>query len=243
MIQLSPPPLLLCLSSVDPFPMEGRSYALCFYLSWQGSLTSGDSFPLRSNQICTGGVELEGGQRWGWPGRSGVTHSLPPPPHLVHFPSFRKIRFVWSLLFPPPGSVCFLSNLRPLKFEGSLCPSARPQPTPSPGHFSLPYLLPDIPHYLRLRRKKEWHVIKLSLQVCCHQRTYWPSRGHRFSVRHQEVNKLLSEMIKLESEVAFRHHIMLMKKDKPTRKHKSFPSRMKIFGKNEISNLKPSCIY
>lgn len=196
---------------------------------------SGDSFPLRSNQICTGGVELGGGQRWGSPGKSGVTHSLPPPPHLVHFPFFRKIRFVWSLLFPPPGSVCFLSNLRPLKFEGSLCPSARPQPPP-PGHFSLPYLLPDIPHYLRLRRKKEWRVIKLSLQVFCHQRTYWPSRGHRFNIRHQEVNKQLSEMIKLESEVAFRRHIMLMKR--------WTHQKAQIFTQqDEISNLKPSCIY
>lgn len=96
------------------------------------------------------------------------------------------------------------------------------------GPFSLRYLLPDIPHYLRLRWKKEWRVIKLSLQVCCHQRTYWPSRGHRFNIRHQEVSKQSSEMLKLKWRSGI---ISCWWKDEPTRKPKSLPSRMKILEK------------
>lgn len=108
--------LRICPSTVDPFPIEGRS---CFVFPFvmTGSLTSGGSLWLQLNQIWErGGRE---GMRHGQPGNSGVKSSLPPTPRCLHFPFLRKL----DLCFPPPPppcNVCFLSNLKPLKFEDSL---------------------------------------------------------------------------------------------------------------------------
>lgn len=189
--------------------------ALCFYLSWQGSLTSGGSFPLSSNQICTWAVECWGRtQRFGGDQVKMGSHTVYL--HLLVWcisPFLKKIRFVWSLLFPLL-EVCVLCPIFALwSLKG---PSARPCTLCTPRHIGLPYLLPDIPHYLGLCRKKDWRVIKLSLQVCCCHRLRWPSRGHRFTARlwdeHQEMSvNVCFKWWNLKLKMALRHQIMLLR--------------------------------
>lgn len=154
-------------------------HALCFYLSWQGSLTS--EAPFHCDLIRS--VKEGGGQGWRTEWRGGNQVKVGSQVVYLHLligrisPSLGKLDLCGPSSSPSWKRVfCVQSEA----FEVWRVPPHAPSQPPQRQylHFSLSYLLPDIPHYLRLCWKKECRVIKLTVQVFCHQRMCWPSRGH-----------------------------------------------------------------
>lgn len=132
--------------------------------------------------LIRSGEEGKGGMSGGNQVKVRVTSSLPPP--LWVYVPVLEIRFVWSLLFPASPNVCFVSSRKALKLTGLFSPIFGPLLVP-PLHLASP---PSMTPYLRLCRKREWHVIQLSLQVFCHQRTRWSHRGHWFTASLLSAN-------------------------------------------------------